>query len=86
MASYQVKWKRSALKELKSLDQIMIKRILAAVQSLCNNPFPSGMRKLVGAEHTYRIRVGDYRVVYSVVKNELTLEVLRVGHRREGYR
>ena len=85
MASYSIEWKRSAAQELKKLPREVVGRILTAVEQLATEPYPSGVRKLVGAEHTYRIRVGDYRIIYSVMASALIIEIIRVGHRRDVY-
>jgi mRNA interferase RelE/StbE len=85
MDSYRIEWKRSAAQELKKLPRQAIERIVKAVEQLATEPYPGGVRKLVGAEHTYRIRVGDYRVVYSVTASVLVIEIIRVGHRRDIY-
>ncbi|HEX2644841.1 MAG TPA: type II toxin-antitoxin system RelE/ParE family toxin [Thermoanaerobaculia bacterium] len=85
MGSYQIEWKRSALKELKRLPREALTRILRSVEGLAENPFPSGVKKLVGSDHTYRIRIGDYRVLYDVVGQRLIVEIIRVGHRRDVY-
>ena len=63
----------------------MVKRIVDAVTQLSVNPFPPGVRKLSGSQHSYRIREGDYRVVYTVTALTLVIEVIRVGHRKEVY-
>ena len=63
MASYAVEWKKSAGKELRRLYRSVIPRIVEAVGELATDPFPAGCRKLKGSEHTFRIRVGDYRVI-----------------------
>jgi mRNA interferase RelE/StbE len=86
MATYQIEWKTSALRELKKLDKPVIPRIITAVESLIDNPFPTGVRKLQGSEHTYRLRVGDYRILYEVYQNVLRIQIVRVRHRREAYR
>ena len=86
MDSYSIKWKQSAQRELKKLGKDIILKILDRVQSLAENPHPGGSRKLKGSEHTYRIRVGEYRVVYTIRNTVLTIEIIRVGHRREIYR
>jgi mRNA interferase RelE/StbE len=65
MGSYSVEWKRSATKELRSLPHNVVLRVLSKVEELSSDPYPDGVKKLVGAEHTYRARVGDYRIVYS---------------------
>ena len=85
MGTYRIDWKRSATKELRSLPTHMVTRIVEAVTQLSTNPFPPGVRKLAGAEHTYRIREGDYRVVYTVTASVLVIEVIRVAHRKDVY-
>jgi mRNA interferase RelE/StbE len=62
------------------------KRIDATIHALANNPRPPGVTKLQGAEDRYRIRVGDYRVIYSIVDAALLVLVLEVLNRREAYR
>lgn len=86
MASYKIEWKNSAYKELQKLPRAMITRVVAAVSDLSNDPFPHGVKKLVGSEFSYRIRVGDYRVVYEVFENRLIIEIVRVRHRKDVYR
>jgi mRNA interferase RelE/StbE len=83
---YNIEWKRSAARELRQLPREVVARVLRAVEGLRLNPFPAGVRKLSGAEHTYRIREGSYRVIYSVYASRLVVEVIRVGHRRDVYR
>lgn len=86
MASYKIEWKNSAYKELQKLPRPMIVKVVAAVSDLANDPFPHGVKKLVGSEYTYRIRIGDYRVVYEVFENKLIIEIVRVRHRKDVYR
>ena len=85
MDGYEVRWKRSAVKELRQLPKDVVTRIVGAVEALSGDPLPPGVRKLVGADHTYRIREGSYRIVYSVVASELVVEVIRIGHREDVY-
>ena len=85
MESYSLTWKRSAAKELRKLPRDVIVRILNVVEQLTENPYPPGVRKLSGAQHTYRIRVGDYRVIFSVFDAEMVIEIIRVGHRKDVY-
>jgi len=85
MGSYNIEWKHSAARELRKLPREAVLRILQAVEQLATEPYPHGVRKLVGAQHTYRIRVGDYRVVYNVVSSTLIIQIVRVGHRRDVY-
>ncbi|GAB1471274.1 hypothetical protein MASR2M66_21520 [Chloroflexota bacterium] len=70
MASYKIEWKTSAYKELQKLPRPMIVKVVAAVLDLASDPFPHGVKKLVGSEYSYRIRIGDYRVVYEVLENK----------------
>ena len=86
MASYKIVWKQSARKELRKLPKEAVARIVGLVETLSENPSPPGARKLAGTENSYRVRAGDYRVVYNVVKDVLVVEVIRVGHRKEIYR
>ena len=67
MASFSLRWRRSTRKDLRKLPPREVQRIVAEVESLGEEPFPHGSEKLAGAEHAYRIRLGDYRVVYQVV-------------------
>ena len=86
MASYQIEWKNSALKELQKLPRQVIPKIVAAVSDLSKDPHPESVRKLVGSEHPFRIRAGDYRVVYEIFENKLIIEIIRVRHRKDVYR
>lgn len=85
MASYEVEWKHSAEQELKGIDRQYIPRILEAVESLANNPFPLHHRKLHGVESSYRIRVGYYRVIYQVDTEHKRVVIYHVRHRKEAY-
>lgn len=86
MATYQIEWKASALRELKRLDRKIIPRIISAVEFLSTNPFPAGVRKLQGADNAYRVRVGDYRIIYEVIHARIVIVILRVRHRKDAYR
>ncbi len=86
MGSYRVEWKRSAERELRRLPKEAIARLVKLAASLEADPFPKGARKLTGAEHTWRLRAGDYRIVYSVEGDRLVVEIIRVSHRKEVYR
>ena len=85
MDPYQIEWKSSAVREVGRLDRQIIARILGEVGSLASNPFPPGVRKLRGSEQTYRVRVGDYRVIYEVFQSRLLIQILRVRHRKDVY-
>ena len=86
MGSYRIEWKSSAEKELKAIDRQHIPRILEAVKSLTINPFPTQSRKLRDVEKSYRIRVGDYRIVYQVDVEEVMVTIYHIRHRKDIYR
>jgi len=86
MDSYQIEIKHSASKELENLPRQIIPRIVAAIKELAKNPYPQGVKKLTGFDHTYRIRVGDYRILYNIHENRLVIEIIRVRHRKDAYR
>ncbi|MBS7269231.1 MAG: type II toxin-antitoxin system RelE/ParE family toxin [Candidatus Freyarchaeota archaeon] len=86
MASYRLFWKRSAEHDLRSIDRQQIPRIIEAVENLADNPFPPQHRKLRGAEQFYRIRVGEYRVVYQVDVEAGAVIIYYVRHRKKAYR
>lgn len=84
--AFRIEWKKSTKKDLRRLPQSAVDRVLEAVEELADDPFPPGVVKLTGAEHAYRIRVGDYRVVYAVVTGQQMVEIQRVRHRKDVYR
>lgn len=85
MASYKIIWKKSALKELYKIRKDSIPRIVEAVESLISDPIPSGVKKLSGSERTYRLRVGNYRVIYELEEDKLIIQIIRVRHRKDVY-
>jgi mRNA interferase RelE/StbE len=86
MASFSLQWRTSTRKDLRKLPPREVHRVLADVESLAENPFPHGSEKLTGTEHTHRIRVGDYRVIYEVFTESKIVEIQRVRHRKDVYR
>jgi mRNA interferase RelE/StbE len=86
MADYQVTFARSAGKELNALPDEVARRVLAAIEKLATNPHPNGVVKLQGFKHLWRIRVGEYRVVYSTDNKARVVDVAHVRHRKDVYR
>ena len=86
MASFNLQWRSSTKKDFRKLPLREIQRVLVEVELLTENPFPHGSEKLAGTEHTHRIRVGDYRVIYEVFAGSKIVEVQRVRHRKDVYR
>jgi len=85
VAKYSIAFARSARRELEVLDTSVISRILPKIESLGINPRPHGSRKLTGEKHLWRIRIGDYRVIYSILDKERRIDITAVRHRREAY-
>jgi mRNA interferase RelE/StbE len=83
--SYDIVVKRSAAKELKAIPAVHAGRILEAIGRLASEPRPRGCEKL-SRRHAYRIRVGAYRIVYTIKDDVLVVEIVKVAHRREVYR
>lgn len=86
MSRYRVEFTTAAARELRKLDPRVRARILTQIGALEEDPRPEGCRKLVGEENAWRIRIGDYRVLYEVVDRIVTVTVFRVAHRGEVYR
>jgi len=85
MAVYSIFFKDSVRKDLDSIPKNDLKRIIARIGNLAEDPRPAGCEKLSGQEK-YRVRQGIYRIIYSIQDTELTVWVVKVGHRREVYR
>jgi mRNA interferase RelE/StbE len=83
---YQVVIERRAEKDLDRLSPPILRRVTESILALAVDPRPSGCRKLVGGQNDWRIRVGDYRVVYQIADGIRLVRVNRVRHRREVYR
>jgi len=86
MASYEIEISRTAEKQLGKLAEEDQLRVVRAVMALANQPRPRGARKLTGFDEVFRIRVGRYRVLYTVSDTRLVILVLKIGHRRDVYR
>lgn len=85
MAAYNIFFKDSVRKDLTSIPRSDLQRIIERIGGLAEDPRPLGSEKLSGQEK-YRIRQGNYRIIYSIQDTELTVWVVKVGHRREVYR
>lgn len=87
MARYRLQIKRSASKELEAVTQKGDRqRLVARIRAWSTSPRPPGCEKLAGSADRYRVRQGDYRVVYSIDDTEHVVVVVKIGHRREVYR
>jgi mRNA interferase RelE/StbE len=83
--TYAVVFKRSAERELRDIPRAELPRIVETIEALCINPRPPGCRKLKGHD-AYRVRQGDYRVLYTIHDTERMIEIIKIGHRSEVYR
>jgi mRNA interferase RelE/StbE len=86
VSRYSVEIARRAIKSIAKLPRQEQQRIRAAIDLLADEPRPPGCVALSGEDSAYRVRVGDYRVVYEVFDKRLVIQVVRVGHRRDVYR
>lgn len=85
MARYELRFKPSVAKDLRGIPSADLRRILARIETLREDPRPAGSEKL-SAQERYRVRQGDYRILYTVLDSEVIVEIVKVGHRREVYR
>ena len=85
MENYKLEVKRSASKEITDLPKVDCQRIVAKIQALAKDPRPHGCEKLSGAEK-YRVRQGDYRILYEINDSSSTVTVVTIGNRKEVYR
>jgi mRNA interferase RelE/StbE len=83
---YDIYLESAAERDLKGLAPVVFRRLIKHIRSLAEDPRPVGCHKIVGSRSDWRIRVGDYRVIYEVDEKARTIKVMRIGHRREAYR
>ena len=85
MASYRIVFKKSVAKDLRPIPKKDVQRILKSIDGLADDPRPAGAEKLSGDEK-YRIRQGNYRILYEIEDDIITVTIVKVGHRRDVYR
>jgi mRNA interferase RelE/StbE len=83
--SYQVLVKPAARRQLKKLPPLVQKHLIDLIDSLAEQPRPLGSKKLKGRQNQYRVRSGNYRVLYSIEDESLVIRIIKVGHRRDIY-
>jgi mRNA interferase RelE/StbE len=86
VSDHKITFARSARKELEGLSKRDIQRVFQKIESLSRNPRPPGCRKLVGSIDLWRIRVGNYRVIYSINDEQSIIDIIAIRHRSEAYR
>jgi mRNA interferase RelE/StbE len=84
--AYRIEFAPRAERDFSALDGSIRKRIARRIDALAQNPYPAGIKKLAGDDHIYRLRVGDYRILYQVKVRALLVLIVGIGHRREIYR
>jgi mRNA interferase RelE/StbE len=85
MVSYSLSFKRSAEKELRGIPNPYLQKIISKIQSLSEEPRPPASEILKGEDRYYRIRQGDYRVIYEIDDARRAITIIKIGHRREVY-
>jgi len=83
---YRIEVTRAAERDLRALPENVLKRVDAKILSLAGNPRPDGVKKLAGADSLYRVRVGDYRIIYEIQDRAILIIIVRVRHRGDVYR
>jgi mRNA interferase RelE/StbE len=83
---YRIVIKKSALKELEEIQKKFRLKIIQKIDELALDPRPAGVRKLESTENNYRVRVGDYRIIYQIVDAILVIDVIKIANRKEAYR
>ena len=85
MADYSISFARSARKELESLSAKLVQKIFPAIEALAKEPRPKGCRKLTTEKNLWRIRRGDYRVIYTIDDDKRAIDIIAVRHRSKAY-
>jgi mRNA interferase RelE/StbE len=83
---YRIEFSPSAESQFKKLPREVQTRLKPRIDGLTENPFPRGVRKLSAEENLYRLRIGDYRIIYQVKGRVLLILILKIGHRKDVYR
>ena len=86
MPDYQIVFTRSARKELERLDSPLVERLLDKIEALASNPYPHDSRKLQTSKRLWRIRVGNYRIIYDIDDSCLVVDIVAIRHRKDAYR
>jgi mRNA interferase RelE/StbE len=84
--NYTIQYKRSASEELLALPETQARKILSSINRLAEEPRPHGSKKLKGSNNVYRLRIGNYRVIYTITDQILIVTIIKIGHRKSVYR
>lgn len=83
---YTVEFTASALREFRALGRQLQRRMAPKISQLADDPLPPGIKKLRGAPDHYRLRIGDYRIIYRLDAGRVVVVIVKIGHRRDVYR
>jgi mRNA interferase RelE/StbE len=83
---YAITFARSARRELEKLNPVYVNRIFPIIESLAQNPRPTHCKKLSGLQNLWRLRIGDYRLLYEINDKQHSVDIVAIRHRREAYR
>ncbi len=86
MGSYRIVLRPSIAKDIRGIPKSIVERIFDSIEKLSEDPLPNGVVKLEGADKTFRIRVGDFRIIYEFDRKRNVIDVLYVRNRREAYK
>lgn len=86
MGSFKIDWKSSSEHDLKKIAKHYIPKIINAIESLADNPFPVQSKKLKDSESSYRLRIGDYRVIYQIDSQSKVITIYYIRHRKDAYK
>ena len=84
--TYRIELTRAAERDLSSIPTLMLQRLDTCILGLADDPLPPGVKKLKNSDGLYRVRVSDYRIIYRIEQEILTILIVKIGHRREVYR
>ncbi|MBC7707838.1 type II toxin-antitoxin system RelE/ParE family toxin [Polaromonas sp.] len=82
---YRLEYKKSVAKDLRVIPKQQLRKIVRRIQTLANEPRGSGILKLQGEDQLYRVRQGDYRIIYNINDDVVTVLIIKVGHRKDVY-
>lgn len=83
--TYRIELTKTVARDLMAVPKLMLKRLDTCIVSLADDPLPPGVKKLKNSDGLYRVRVSDYRIIYRIEQDILTVLVVKIGHRREVY-
>jgi len=84
--AYELLIERHAERDIKKLERSLFMQVTTAIKGLADNPYPKNSKKIKGSQNDWRLRIGDYRVLYEIDNKTKIIKIMRIKHRREAYR